>query len=507
MKSPALSALARMTDLSTVQQRGMIQALATLEPYLLVEVAEREDLDEDSHACMVRASPTYLLTDILDRLPPDLSLLETAVDAHGATPDLVLLCGQRGWLDRAADLAMRIDPRAAESVANRWARGVGDPLPNRIRSALVHAALTETEPRPEIDGMSEWDRKEALERLRVEEEARESRAWRLLEPAPDLWTDLTRDSEHGIRVQRILLERAGALPDEALLACLPEITGDHLRDSKSELFAGIRLHIAGERVRRWPRLRELIPDDLRRVVREAVDDGWTPAGSRYTGPNWKALAAVAELSDDHGLLTDAANALNADNPWTNSRAHQDLAERWHDERADAAAALAANPSMSVEAMIAALDGLDEQALERIVSRAQSAVADACHSRLAKLRREAAARVPNIVQVPTDDDLVLLPDPAGELRNHLRYLRGRASQRDATREALLRSRFATPDVLRALPAYLVLDSPDQAEQVAGMIAESCADHSERWSSLPGLYESPPGKTLTFGAWLDRLTTAA
>jgi len=69
---------------------------------------------------------------------------------------------------------------------------------------------------------------------------------------------------------------------------------------------------------------------------------------------------------------------------------------------------------------------------------------------------------------------------------------------ATCEALLRSPFTTPDVLRALPAHRVLDSGEQAELTASMIVDVCGDDPDRWEAVAGRLDSARRKTVTFEA---------
>lgn len=235
------------------------------------------------------------------------------------------------------------------------------------------------------------------------------------------------------------------------------------------------------------------------MLREVVEDGWTPRGSSYFGPHWKSLAAVAELADDADLLADAVAALQADNPWI-QRPNREEAARWATERAEAAAALAANPHTPRQAIIGVLPALDEATLAQILPQVTESTADAVQERLARLQEAAASREVKIVKVPDDDELSRLPDPTEELKRHLRHLRGRAKQRDATCDALLRSAFTDDDLLRALPAKRVLNSPEQAERVARMISEACGDQPGRWTALPTHSASQSG---TFGQWLDQL----
>jgi hypothetical protein len=143
----------------------------------------------------------------------------------------------------------------------------------------------------------------------------------------------------------------------------------------------------------------------------------------------------------------------------------------------------------------------------LIAQEDPTLVDACRERLELLRRAAAAREPVVVEVPPDEELESLPDPVEELRGHLRHLRGRAAQRDTTCAALLRSKFTNGEILRLLPASLVLDSDEQAESVARLIAQTCGDELVRWQSLPTLSDEPPSRKVTFGAWLDALAAAS
>ncbi len=96
---------------------------------------------------------------------------------------------------------------------------------------------------------------------------------------------------------------------------------------------------------------------------------------------------------------------------------------------------------------------------------------AVRGRLDDIRRAVAASRPILIAVPSDDELARAANPEDELRSHLKHLKARAEQRDLTCDGLLGSRFATADILRALPAYRVLESENQAGLVAGLIADA------------------------------------
>ncbi|WP_410621805.1 hypothetical protein [Amycolatopsis sp. cmx-8-4] len=102
--------------------------------------------------------------------------------------------------------------------------------------------------------LSNWERQELIKQLAGEERRRARAAWRVLEPAPELWEPLARDGDDAPHVRRILLDSAEQLTDAVLMACLPAVTGDRLRDD-DDLMAGVRLTLASDLVRRWPRLR------------------------------------------------------------------------------------------------------------------------------------------------------------------------------------------------------------------------------------------------------------
>lgn len=337
MESPVLTALVRAPELSRPQLQGVITTITTLAPAQVVDLADRGDLDDELRAEILRRAPRYRVVDVLGRWPAAPALLQVAADAHGAFADLVLYCEEHGWRDRATELASQVVVDEVDHLAARWTRTRG-PLPAAIRIALVHAALTETAPRPRLTEMSEWERRNAMEQLAQERNRRVRKAWQLLEPAPELWEQFARDGNDARHVRRVLLDHAEQLTDDVLLACLPEVTNDDLRDG-DDLFAGVRLSQAAARVRRWPRLRDIAAPELSRVVREAVEDGWAPDG-RFT--HWTGIAALAELSADTALLSDAVVATrNTTKPNYLSRDRQDEPS-WEEERADAVAALTVN---------------------------------------------------------------------------------------------------------------------------------------------------------------------
>jgi hypothetical protein len=176
--------------------------------------------------------------------------------------------------------------------------------------------LTEREPPPDVASMTDWEQREALERLDQERAERAQIAWSLLEGHPQLWAALARDGEHATPIRWILLEHPDELTDEVLLACIPEVISERLRDvTYAKYVHGVRLRGAAEHVRRWPRLRQIAAEELRGLVREVVDGGWTPL-ERCIGPEWEAIAALAELSDDVQLLTNTVAALRTAEPAT-----------------------------------------------------------------------------------------------------------------------------------------------------------------------------------------------
>jgi hypothetical protein len=499
MEAAVLAALARRPGLSVVQLRGVLGTVATLAPGLIADLSDRDDLDDELRGEIIRRAPRHRVVDVLGRWPAAPEWVDVVLAAHGAFPELVMYCDGQGWEGLAVETASQVDVEDVDHVEERWIRTRG-PLPSAVRIALVHAALTERMPRPRLTEMSEWERREAMERLSHEEDRRQRIAWHLLEPAPELWEELAREGKHAMHVRRILLERPEKLADKVLLACLPAVTNDNLRDG-DDLFAGIRLTEAADCVRRRPRLCDIAAAELKRLVREAVEDGWTPTG-RFTG--WKEITALAELTDDPALLVDAVTATrNAAEP-NSTRQHGEKEPSWSEERAATVAALTANPATPRNELTALLPALDEAALLAVTRHSGGDLQAAACARLAKLREE-EARHPTLIQIPSDEELADLDDPAEELRTHLKHLRTRAEQRDTTCEGLLRSRFTTPSILRDLPAHRVLESREQADLTARMIAETCGDNLTRWNGIAAHLDPPPRKAVTFGAWLDGLKT--
>ncbi len=502
--SPAVvAALARLRSLSAAQVRGVVTAVARSQPRLLVELAGRNDLDDGLREYLVREAPSYLVVELLGDWALDPGLVRAAVEVHGPLPDLVAWCGAHGWMELACELAGCVEWTSVRSVAFRWSRVVDEEMPSSVRLALVDAALTEREPPPDVMSMSEWERREVLERLDQERTERAETAWSLLEQHPQLWASSARDGAHAMLIRRILLKYPHELTDEALLACIPEVISEKLRDA--EYLQGERLCVAARHLRRWARLRQLAADELRGLVHEVVDGGWTPV-DRYIGPEWRAIAALAELSEDVQLLTDTVAVLRTAEPSDHQPRDRERLAQWHDERVTALAVLTTNSRVPRAELIAWLPTLDERALEVIHQNSEGELRAASAAQLARVRQAAEEQRPKLIEVPNDDELVEHDDPAAVLCTHVKYLKARAAQRDVTIDGLLRSRFTTPEILRVLPAAGVLDAAEQADQVAELLATACGDDQQRWGMLPALLDPPPKRTVTFGAWLDRLTPA-
>ncbi|WP_410621804.1 hypothetical protein [Amycolatopsis sp. cmx-8-4] len=202
------------------------------------------------------------------------------------------------------------------------------------------------------------------------------------------------------------------------------------------------------------------------------------------------------------MLVDAVAAATADKPGYSSRSGA-AEPTWEDKRARAVVALTANPATPRSDLAGLVPALDEQALLAMLPHSDDDLETAVRGRLDDIRRAVVARRPILVAVPSDDELACSANPEDELRGHLKHLKARAEQRDLTCDGLLGSRFATADILRALPAHRVLESENQAGLVAGLIAEASGGDPERWTALPGQLEPPPRKSVKFDTWLRQL----
>lgn len=190
MDSAVVTALARSRTVSHQQLRGVIGAVAAIEPQLLLELAARDDLNDELREHMLRVASRHVVTGLLTVWPSDAALVEFAADVHGALPELVALCGSQGWEDLAAELAGRTNWTDIKHVEFLWSRSVNHEFPEAVRITLVDAALTEREPRPKLSSMPEWERREVLDRLVDEERTRHRIAWSLLDDHPELWVSL-----------------------------------------------------------------------------------------------------------------------------------------------------------------------------------------------------------------------------------------------------------------------------------------------------------------------------
>lgn len=509
MDASLVEALVRSRKLGAEAARGLVAVVAATFPERLVDLTDRGDLDAGILSDLVCTARRYDVVAMLESWPADIELVDTAVAAHGPLPALVVYCGMQGWLAKARELAAMLRPEHAESVPGMWERQVDAMIPDDVRLALLDALMVERDPAPDFAAMTEYERRDAFERLKREREIWDRRVWALLEPAPHLWAGLARDGRHANIVRLILLRYPADLPDEVLTACLPAVTLDDFRSvggDKPDRWDGtLRLSQAAFYVRRRPRLRVIAPDELRRVAREAVEDGWTPRDP-LLGPDWSGIADLAVLTDDTTLLADTATAAAATTernaaPFSSYRSGGPDRSA---ERADAVLALAANEATPRADIVALLPALDEQTLGRILEHSDGDLADACRAQIDRLRREVAARQPKRVAVPGDDELAQAADPVAELRKHLRYLRGPVAQRDVTADGLLRSRFTTPELLEHIPARHVLGCAERADQIADLIIEICGDRLDRWQALAAMANAKAAPSMTFGTWLAQLT---
>jgi hypothetical protein len=505
-----VEALVRSRKLSAGGARGLVAVVAATYPHRMVDLADRADIDMDTdmRASLVRAARRYDVVAMLESWPADVELVDTAVTAHGSLPELVVYCGRRGWLAKASELAAVLEHEDAARVPGLWERRVGGTLPDDVRLALIDALMVETDdPVPNVAGMNKYERHDAFERIKKEREILERRLWELLEPAPHLWTRLVQDSRHATFLRLILLESPLDLTDDLVIACLPAVSFDASQTMRrNRLSAGVRLSSAAFYVRRRPRLRVLAAEDLRRVVREAVEDGWTPGHDLY-GPDWSGIADLAVLTDDTALLAKAAAAAatierRREPSWPYRSDESDQTA----QRADAVLALVANEATPRSDLVRVLPTLDEDTLGRVLEQSDGDLAEACRAQLDRLRREAAQRQPKRFAVPGDDELAQAADPVAELRKHLRHLRGPAAQRDLTSDGLLRSRYTTRELLEPIRARHVLGCAERADQVADLIIEICGDQDDRWQALAAVANTKPAPAMTFGAWLAQLTAS-
>ncbi|KQC35723.1 hypothetical protein UK82_24805 [Frankia sp. ACN1ag] len=420
----------------------------------------------------------------------------------------MVYCAAQGWLVQAREMAARLRPDDVGSVPPLWERQLGAMIPDDVRLRLLDALMVPRERPTELAERTDRERDEVLKRLKAQEQRRKHMIWDLLEPVPHLWTGLAQDSEHAKSVRSVLLEYPEELPDDVLAACLPTVTMDDRRtgskETPSRLEGDLRMFIAARHARRRPRLRVVAADVLRQIAQDAVDDGWTPR-PRHLGPDWSGIADLAVLTDDPVLLSEAAVA--AAEP---ARPASPIARYYPDipdealQRSNAVVALAANPATPRAELAALLPTLDEQTLRRVLEHADEDLAQSCRVQLDRLHQEAVAHQPRYVAVPGDDELADNADPVAVLRDHTRYLRGPAAQRDVTAEGLLRSHYTTPELLGLIPARRVLGYAGRAEQIAEMIIEVCGDQLDRWEAFAAAAQAKPPASMTFKAWLAQLT---
>ncbi|MFE4205428.1 hypothetical protein ACFRSX_31165 [Streptomyces goshikiensis] len=444
----------------------------------------------------------------------------------------------------------------------RYTRREGDapapPMPGALFDAVLEASLTPLaafllHPQRE-DGwedMSSYSKDWSLE-------LGSHAGWAMLARCPERWAELVAHPTLGAAVQHLLLDKAEtraleearsrtaftvdeepaaaeaaepALSKELLRACLPALCLPELSELPNPTVSARRtLHHIADRVRNNPRLTELGADQLHAAADALVDRGRLLELPEKQDNDYEYEGRIRRLAEDLALLGAnpdhlagaCAQLASLDQPAVVSPLPSrtlirvfgedpdrdrpaTLLER-HSEhrRAQALAALAANPHTPHAAVSDALAALHSAELAWIAEKADGP----------DWFLDAAAAVPvenededGVLRLLADDDLDQHPDPAAVLQSWLDSPAVDESlSRSEVYRAVIKSRHRTPDHLLQLPADEVL-SRNEPELSLQILLDRCGRSNDRWRALAAAmtFEYNEEK-ITFGQLLDSLDHA-
>lgn len=120
---------------------------------------------------------------------------------------------------------------------------------------------------------------------------------------PEQRLEFLRNPTYGRQLQRVLLDEKTRDPvtDEALVACVPEITRP-----QEHLPAGSVPDVI-QYLQRFPRLADLAQPQVERAVEDLGAVGWSPAQCARSG-QWDVLISVSHIAEGASLLDALAQA-------------------------------------------------------------------------------------------------------------------------------------------------------------------------------------------------------
>lgn len=510
---PFWAALVDAPSLSAGQQMAIVEVMAVrATPETAASFFSRPDVSNEIRNTLIRkAYDRQVLKAVLATPVVTTEHLLTAAEKLGAEK-LLLEVGRTRWDLQDAQLLLiqQLDHAAARRVAERWQY-----FGPELRTALIDAAIRAQPPQPEGKVLTDRGREAERDAWLAKSKAWQDDIWALLssEPAQNLWPALLAREPDGAGTRLIanmLLNRTENLDDRILLACLRTAFHDAAPEADEdwdEWRAEMELARLADVTSRHSRALVLHGAVLR--PRAATASAAVLAHVRKVGiykSSWSAFEHLAAVCTTPALLQDAAECLTkATTPsWYGDRRPD---AEWTGGRSKAADALASSPLCPVDALVELAPLLGPATAVRFIEHpnptireaAQRTVSAAAERAGSPKKTPAAREQPERPRVPSDDEL----SGRSELASFL-PLKGRAAYKHEVAQAILASRYADADLLRALPAVLTLASTSHASVIAGLLQTELGDDAHAWNAFDkGVARLAPNATKT----LDALLTEA
>ncbi|MGW2826493.1 hypothetical protein ACWC24_36755 [Streptomyces sp. NPDC001443] len=500
---PFWAALVDAPSLSSSQQHVLAGLVAQRgDTETATRFFTRADVAAETRTHLIReACDRQLIKAVLATPVVTTEMLLIAADKLGAETVLTEVARTRWDLQEAQLLLVeRLDHASARRVAESWGY-VG----RELRTALIDAAVRDSPQKPEEDVISDARRKAEQDAWIAKVKAWHDDIWVLLsaESAKELWPELIargKDHDSTDLIVNFLLSKAKELTDETLSACLRLAFTDGAPEADPDPdFRGWEAWLELERiariVNRHPRALLLHGVVLR--PRVAALTTTALADSREKGISkwdWSHFEPVAAVCTSPEVLDDVASVLStaARPSWQRGPGPD---PEWAAGRTRAADALAMNPLLSSVALARIAPLLSSTAAARFVlhpdEQVRKAAEEVVVQAIEKMHSErhgarTSRKEPERPQVPADEVLAESGSPRAELAAFL-PLKGPAAYKRQVAEAIAASRFADADLLRQLPAAIVLGSTAQAAKVALLLQRELGDSADAWDAFKGKVE--------------------
>ncbi|WP_267246595.1 hypothetical protein [Streptomyces sp. PR69] len=481
-------ALAATSSLSSAQQRAVALSLVEQDPYTAARFFTRPDLSPEIRDEMVESThDRSVLTALLATPAATTSHMLSTAKVLGAETVLhSAIRSQVTGLEELLPLVDELDSGAGCRVAR-----TGQEIPPQLRMALIHAAVR---PPAALANRPARLTEAQREELTATVSAWHDEVWALLDTAPTrpLWPELVDDPHSSRLITNLILNRAGDLDDSILLSCLESAFPKDTVKDEDDILSGVigASFTLGGLCRinqRHPRAFLLHGDVLRDVIASAAGELTREVDEKgIHESSWDVFEELATVCTSPAPLQDAARCLGQATPpaW---QGRQSPSPQWTTARSRAADALARNPFLAAEALVALIPFLTDATAAHYLEHPDAHVREAAshivaraHQRLQPTRPvHTRADQPRDPGVPPDNNLAQHNDPAATLSSFL-PLKGPAARRRETAKAILDSRYADTSHLRQLPAVLVLAHPAHASAVAALLLEELKDHNQWWN---------------------------